>query len=223
MLIVLPSAPSSSSSIRYVASVGPWNESGGDVRLTKPSSSRPVISSPGRGRRDQRDLLGDRRPTRRSGSSSAEPHGPEMQLAPSEVAACARLHGALRIGCPAVVLLDGLDRVVGAGLLDRGVDLVEGQVRGLLTGGPEVARSPRERQRERRSSDRAMSLHLRPPPLSLSSSSPQAAIPNDKPATTRGTRTSLILDMNSPLSENTVGRRGPAVPFLSGSAAPPQR
>ena len=44
MLTVLPSAPPRSSAIAS-ASVGPWNESGGAVRLIRPLSSRPVISS----------------------------------------------------------------------------------------------------------------------------------------------------------------------------------
>src|SRR5436189_5873399 len=44
MLTVLPFAPPRSLSIA-LASVGPWNESGGAVRLMRPLSSRPVISS----------------------------------------------------------------------------------------------------------------------------------------------------------------------------------
>src|SRR3954452_24556674 len=44
MLTVLPFAPPRSLSIA-LASVGPWNESGGAVRLRRPLSSRPVISS----------------------------------------------------------------------------------------------------------------------------------------------------------------------------------
>ena len=44
MFTVLPEAPPIESAI-VLASVGPWNESGGDVRLTSPSSSRSVISS----------------------------------------------------------------------------------------------------------------------------------------------------------------------------------
>src|SRR5918992_2125032 len=84
MLTVLPSAPPRSSSTKF-ASVGPWNESGGDVRLTNPSSSRPVISS----EVADGEISGISSGTETDsplGIVSAEPHGPAMQLAPSDVA-----------------------------------------------------------------------------------------------------------------------------------------
>ena len=74
-------------------------------------------------------------------------------------------------------------------------------------GGPKSARSPVSGMRSPivRSSEVSP-----PPPLSLllsSESSPQAAIPIDKPATNSVTKTSLILDMNAPLSERQTGVR----------------
>ena len=68
-----------------LARVGPWNESGGEVRLTKPSSSRPVISS----EVADGEISGTSSGTETDsplGIVSAEPQGPAMQLAPSDVA-----------------------------------------------------------------------------------------------------------------------------------------
>ena len=67
----------------YLASVGPWKVSGGAVRLTSPSSSRPVISSlvdAGEICRTPSGIATDSA----VGIVSAEAHAPAMQLAPSE-------------------------------------------------------------------------------------------------------------------------------------------
>ena len=65
-----------------LASVGPWNESGGAVRLIRPLSSRPVISSlvdAGEISRIPSGIATDRA----TGIVSAEAHSPAMQVAPS--------------------------------------------------------------------------------------------------------------------------------------------
>ena len=83
MLTVLPWAPPRAFSTRYVDSVGPWNESGGAVRLTSPSSSRPVISSlvdAGEISSTPSGIATDSA----VGIVSAEAHAPAMQLALSD-------------------------------------------------------------------------------------------------------------------------------------------
>src|SRR5436190_23549450 len=81
MLTVRPFAPPRSFSIA-LASVGPWNESGGAVRLMRPLSSRPVISSlveEGEISRMPSGIATDLA----VGMVSAEAQAPAMQLAPS--------------------------------------------------------------------------------------------------------------------------------------------
>ena len=183
MLTVLPSAPPSSSS-RYLASVGPWNESGGAVRLTKPLSSRPVISSEvdaGEISRTSSGIVTDSA----VGIVSADAQAPAMQLAPSESTILRRPHRGLLVGAAAVVLGDQLDRVVGAGLLDGGVDLLEREVGGLVAGRTEVRQVAAEGNRiADHQIERGLASTSVPPP-SPSSSSPQAARPSERPATTK--------------------------------------
>ena len=129
MLIVLPCAPPRLSSTRP-ARVGPWNRSGGAVRLSRPSSSM-IGDLVGRGcRRELQHALADRDRSRdrdRAGRRRVPSRDAGRVVGVHDLAS--RLHGGLRIGL--VVLVDDLDGVVDAGLLHRRVDLIDRQVRGL--------------------------------------------------------------------------------------------
>ena len=69
---------------------GPGTSPAATSGSRRPSSSRPVISVAGRGRRDLQHPLADRDRLGRSGSCPTDAQEPAMQLAPSRRPACAR-------------------------------------------------------------------------------------------------------------------------------------
>ena len=179
---------------------------GGAVDQAVVVETRDLVA--GRGGRDLEHALLDRH---RARDRDRHRRGPRAGDATGAVAD--QLARGRDAGLVAGLIVLGLQghRMVRTDLLDRLVDLVDRKVRRLVTGRSEVGQVAGERDQI---ADRQIKRGRPSLPsywlLCSRRLLPQAATPiDDKPATTRAKRTSLILDMNPPLSDNTCGPSGP--------------
>ena len=173
MLTVLPLAPPIAASI-VLASVGPWNESGGDVRFTSPSSLREVISSLVEAGEICKTPSGIETDWA-VGIVSAEAHAPVMQLALSEStilrAACTAACGFVSLSSWTTFTVLSTPACWLAWLITE-----TARSDAFWPGGPKSARSPVSGIE----SPIVRSIFPVPPPPPLSSPPPQAARPSTK-------------------------------------------
>src|SRR3954447_11903271 len=168
MFTVLPWAPPIESAIA-LASVGPWNESGGEVRFTRPSSSRSVISSLVEAGEICRTPSGIETDCA-VGIVSADAHAPVRQLAPSESTS-------LRAACTAACGLVSLSSWTTLTVWSTPVSLIAlliwatARSDAFWPGGPKSERSPVSGIE----SPIVRSILPLPPPPPLSLPPPQAA------------------------------------------------